>query len=709
MPVDGLALSAIIAPIVLVIGAIWLLPAELPMQRPWARYLIFAVVWLIVGRYMAWRLFDTVIPADGEWYELAWIYLSFAIETIALGDALILYLAFVRTSDRRSEADKLEAAIRARDPATLPSVDVYIATYNEPLSVLEKTIVGALALDYPNFNVWVLDDGRREWLRDFCLHKGAGYITRPDNRHAKAGNINHALTQTAGDYVAIFDADFIPQRNFLMRTIGFFADPKIGIVQVPHAFYNHDPMQANLALRKTLPDDQRFFFEAIMPSRDGWDAAFCCGSNSVTRRSALRQVGDGLPTGSITEDMLLSLAMLRQGFVTRYLCEHLAFGLAPESVKAFFVQRQRWARGATQILYLPEGPLGHGLRFMHRLLFLPTHWLTQGLTMVMTIVAPLVFLWTGLPPLVNVTTESAFHYLLPMVFAIVGGLTAYAPGRYFPLAAQVLGTFQSFKILPTVLQTLVRPHGHLFKVTPKGSDAHGPGYERGIFTVSLFLMIATLGGVVINSIPEWRIVEQSALIPLVAFWSIVNVIVLFLVCMMCLQAPVRRGEERFAVDEPTWVRGEDGSLTIGRIEDLSITGVGIKIEGGLSANLRKGCRVRVFIGHVGFVNGTTARLREGLVGVQFDLPESVERDLLIRKIFTSGSTTLTASSASVLTVTFAMLQRIWAKQPSAAFAPLSEASEPEEKRLPKETLVIQPRPPRHRLDALAAERATLAA
>jgi len=111
-----------------------------------------------------------------------------------------------------------------------------------------------------------------------------------------------------------------------MRTMGFFEDPKVGIVQVPHAFYNHDPMQANLALRKSLPDDQRFFFEAIMPSRDGWDAAFCCGSNSVTRRAAMRAVGDALPTDSITEDMLLSLVLLRQGYVTRYLCERLAFG-----------------------------------------------------------------------------------------------------------------------------------------------------------------------------------------------------------------------------------------------------------------------------------------------------------------------------------------------------------------------------------------------
>ena len=231
---------------------------------------------------------------------------------------------------------------------------------------MEKTITGALCLEYPNFTVWVLDDGRSAWLKEFCQAKGVGYLTRPDNSHAKAGNINHALTKTNADFVAVFDADFIPQRRFLMRTMGFFSDPKIGVVQVPHAFYNRDLMQTNLAVRKSLPDDQRFFFEAIMPSRDAWDAAFCCGSNSVTRRAALRAIGDALPTQSLTEDMLLSLMMLREGYITRYLCERLAVGLAPESIKAFFVQRQRWARGAMQILFLAAGPFGSRLSFAQR-------------------------------------------------------------------------------------------------------------------------------------------------------------------------------------------------------------------------------------------------------------------------------------------------------------------------------------------------------
>src|SRR6185369_5403853 len=182
-----------------------------------------------------------------------------------------LFLAFLRTSDRRPEADRHERRLRGLDAGKAPSVDVLIPSYNEPLAVLEKTIVGARSLEWPNVNVYVLDDGRRAWLRDYCAEKGVGYITRPDNLGAKAGNINHALTLTDGDFVAVFDADFIPQRSFLMRLMGFFEDPKVGIVQAPHAFYNHDPMQTNLAMRKSLPDDQAFFFEAIMPSRDGWD------------------------------------------------------------------------------------------------------------------------------------------------------------------------------------------------------------------------------------------------------------------------------------------------------------------------------------------------------------------------------------------------------------------------------------------------------
>ncbi len=702
---ESLTYFELLAPLAFVFGAIYLLAPMLPLSRPWARMLVFAAVWLVIARYLEWRLFTTVMPAGGEWYEVGWVWFCFAVEMLALFDALILYLAFLRTSDRHAEADAHQARLRSLPPEQTPSVDVYIPTYNETLEVLEKTITGALCLEYANFRIWVLDDGRRPWLKAFCEAKGVGYLTRPDNAHAKAGNINHALTKTSADFVAIFDADFIPQRNFLIRTVGFFADPRIGIVQIPHAFYNYDPTQSSLALQKALPDDQRFFFEAVMPSRDGWDAAFCCGSNSVTRREALRSVGDALPTDSITEDMLLSIALLRNGYITRYLCERLAFGLAPEGLKAFFVQRKRWARGAMQILYLAAGPLGRNLSLMQRLLFLPTHWLSQGLMLLLTLVAPLVFLWTGTLPLVNVTPEAVLYYLLPMMLAVAGGIWAFAPRHYFPFAAQVHGTFQSFKILPTVLVTLAKPFGHVFKVTPKGADAKASDYDRPIFWTAACLMMLTILGLVINSQSEWQIIGEAGLLPVVACWAVLNIVVLFLVCMMSLQAPVRRGEERFELDEPIWIFAANGALSTGRIRDISLSGAAIIADHNRALATQAGEKARVFITEVGFVAATVVRQAGQFLAVHFDLPPCLERDLLVRRLFTAGLDATTVH-ASALSSTAAMLMSIWATGTTRSNVEVPAPASPlaAVEKLPAQSLVVPSRPQPKRLGSIAAER-----
>ena len=701
----------VLAPLIFVVGALYVLGPELPIERAWGRILIFATVWLVVAWYLHWRFFTTVMPADGLWYQVGWIWFVFAIELVATGDSLVLYVAFLRRSDRSAEANAHEARLRAMPPEALPSVDVYIPTYNEPLDVLEKTITGALCLDYPNFKVWVLDDGRRVWLKDFCEAKGVGYITRPDNSHAKAGNINHALTKTDGEYVALFDADFIVQREFLMRTTGFFADPAIGIVQVPHTFYNNDPLQTNLAVSKTLPDDQRFFFEAIMPSRDAWNAAFCCGSNSVTRREALRSIGDALPTQSITEDMLLSLMLLRKGYITRYLCETLAFGLAPEGLKAFFVQRRRWARGAMQILYLEAGPFGKGLTLMQRLLFLPTHWLTQSLTYFLAVLVPLVFLWTGVLPMVNVTWESVLQYIMPMIFAVVGGICLFAPKQYFPLAVQVLGTFQSFKLLPTVLMTLIRPFGHDFKVTPKGAAARSARYDREVFWTAATILVLTAAGIVVNVVPEWRIITESALIPVVAIWSAYNILVLFLVCMMSLQGDVRRGEERVTCDEPAVILGPEEARTLGRLKDISLSGAGIVVDRGEAFADREGEDIKVLISEVGFVPGRIARQSRNLLGVKFDLGPCVERDLLIRKLFTSGLAA-TSVRATAWSTTAALLESIIAAPApmpvAGGDAPSGAGASPVANTLPAGSLVVEPHPGPTRWQELAGERRAVA-
>src|SRR6185369_5677217 len=140
---------------------------------------------------------------------------------------------------------------RAIDPQA-PLIDVFICTYNEERTILERTIIGATGMEYGNYRVWVLDDGRRPWLRRLASELNCHYLTRPDNHHAKAGNINHALRHVGAlperpDFVAILDADFVPRPDFLARTISLMDDASVGVVQTPQHFINSDPIQTNLA------------------------------------------------------------------------------------------------------------------------------------------------------------------------------------------------------------------------------------------------------------------------------------------------------------------------------------------------------------------------------------------------------------------------------------------------------------------------------
>ena len=648
----GIAATESFAPLSLLIGLLLLFGKIWP-----SRLGLVATIACTILYYLQWRITQTIswgAGLDKLWWPLTCLF----VETAALFDGAILLAILARPRDRSAEADAGEARLRAawaEDAARLPAVDVFIATYNEPREVLEKTILGCLALDWPDARVWVLDDGRRPWVRDLCVAKGAGYINRPDNKGAKAGNINHGLTVTGAPFVAVFDADFVPRRDFLLRTMGFFDSERIGIVQIPHSFYNHDPMQTNLGLQQAMPDDQRFFFEAIMPGRDGWDAAFCCGSNSVTRRSLFESIGGGLPEGSITEDMLLTLASLRQGYVTRYLNEPLAHGLAPESTAAFFVQRQRWAQGAIQILYLKQGPLGPGLKLRHRLLFLPSAWITQGLQSVFTVLTPIFFLLFNLSPMVGIDLEAVIHYVLPLIVAMLSGISLLAPGRYYPLAAQILSLFQTFRILPVALQTLFRPRGLVFKVTPKGSDAGGNAWESTILFAALALIALSFSGLMINASADYRIVSQVGLLPMVTFWIIVNMFMLMLVAMMCLEKPRVRGEERFTLRQGVTLLGAQGQMIRSDKGDISISGLGLEMAE--AADLCIGDRVEIVLPDVGLLRGFVRRSGKR-IGVEFDFHSEELRDRLIVALFTDEIRT-NIVRPSALAVAMAVAKRIW--------------------------------------------------
>jgi cellulose synthase (UDP-forming) len=649
---SGIATTAPFAPLALLAGLLLLFGKIWPSRAG-----LVATIGCTILYYLQWRITQT-IPWNGGLGRLWWPLTCLCVETAALFDGAILLAILARPRNRSAEADAGEARLRAAwaaDAVSLPAVDVFIATYNEPREVLEKTILGCLALDWPDARVWVLDDGRRPWVRDLCVAKGAGYINRPDNKGAKAGNINHGLTVTDAPFVAVFDADFVPRRDFLLRTMGFFDSERIGIVQIPHSFYNHDPMQTNLGLQQAMPDDQRFFFEAIMPGRDGWDAAFCCGSNSVTRRTLFESIGGGLPEGSITEDMLLTLASLRQGYVTRYLNEPLAYGLAPESTAAFFVQRQRWAQGAIQILYLKQGPLGLGLKLRYRLMFLPSAWITQGLQSVFTVLTPIFFLLFNLAPMTGIDLDSVVHYVLPLIVAMLSGITLLAPGRYYPPAAQILSMFQTFRILPVALQTLFRPRGLVFKVTPKGSGAGGSPWESTILFAALALIAVSFAGLMINVSADYRIVSQVGLLPMVTFWTILNMFMLMLVAMMCLEKPRVRGEERFAIRQGVTLLGAQGQMIQSDKGDISISGLGLELAE--ATDMQVGDRVEIILPDVGMLRGFVRRSGRR-IGVEFDFHSEELRDRLIVSLFTQ-EIRINALRPSALAVAVAVAKRLW--------------------------------------------------
>lgn len=609
---------------------ILLAPSRHRMTPRWRIALAAIAIGLSV-RYAIWRV-DRLLTADAvSWIERAWQWLFLFAELGLLVEGIVFLLMLSRVKARHREADDNEQwfeALRASNPSALPSVDVFIPTYNEGWDVLSRTLVGALALDYPNISVYVLDDGARDWLVERCAELGVHYVRRPDRAHAKAGNINHAVKQTHGDLILVFDADFVAQRNFLRRTVGFLREETVGAVQVPHHFYNDDPVQANLHIFGGHADDQMFFFNDIMPARDGWGVAFSCGSNCLIRRRALEALG-GIPTSSITEDILTSVALLQRGWHTVYLNERLARGLAPEGLSALYTQRARWARGGIQLLFLKEGPLlAKGLRWYERLFFLPLSWIASNLFLPVMIAGPVLFLWTGLVAVPTVNGSELVLYQLPMLLATLVATRRLVTSDRSILLGLAHSVFSTFRLLPVVLHSLVRPFAVGFKVTPKGKLAVGLEVDRRAVTIALGTILSLVSGMLVSGLPDFERLPPDAFLTPSLAWGTITVAVMFVCLLMAFEFRPPREQERFIVKEDHRAQA-DGVWRTVRLVDVSANGAAI--QWGLSRPT-VGSHLRVDISDVGTLDATVRRhIGEVGIGVSFDnMPQDVERYLLAK-------------------------------------------------------------------------------
>ena len=526
--------------ILLIVGVAIILPLVFNKQNRWHRSAIFAVAGVLALRYLWWRVSETIAPMGLTWDCLAsWSLLGF--EALSIVSSLSSFVILSRIRHRGAEATA-QADWWVDAP---PRVAILIATYNEELEILERTIIGAKALKHPNKEVLILDDGHRDWLRAYCESQGVRYVTRSDNAGSKAGNMNNALQVLAQDtvppdYIAVLDADFVPHRGFISRTLALFQDPKIGLVQTPQHFFNADPVQHNLGLSRSYPDEQRFFFDHLQPSRDGWGIAFCCGTSSVMRWQAVQDVG-GFPTESITEDFMMTLVLRDGGWETAYLDEPLTEGLAPEGLKEYVTQRSRWCLGMMQIARSRVGPFArNNLRLRDRWSVIDAvlYWLSTFPFRLATLIYPLLY-WYFNITVVNAEVADVIGYFGVYYTWILVAMNAVARGMVTPVLNDVSHA---------AIVGLIQPHGHPFKVTAKGGDRSRIIVQWGLLQPYLILLILSVGGLLIGILSdEFAFNDAGQGKSVVLFWTLYNVLVLTVTLITFVELPRK---ERHVSDKP---------------------------------------------------------------------------------------------------------------------------------------------------------------
>jgi cellulose synthase (UDP-forming) len=562
-----------IAPAVMVTGLLCLFLPWANRANPWVRATFVAVSLIMTWNYLLWRITETLPPFG---FSADWLFgMGFLSTEVLTGiGGTITWILLSRSSSRSATvATNMPWLEQAK-----PLVDVLICTYNEDQAILERTIIGAMGMTYPNFRLWVLDDGRRGWLADLCAQRGCHYLTRPDNSHAKAGNINHAVGHLAAlpsppDFIAVLDADFVPFSNFLSRALCLFKDPAAGIVQTPQHFFNPDPIQSNLAISEVFPDEQRFFFDIIMPSKDAWELAFCCGTSSIIRFSALREIG-GFPTDSVTEDFLLTVRLRERGYKTLYLNEKLSVGLAPEGINEYATQRTRWCLGLVQICRGPSGPfrLGNGLPLSFRISLVETflYWGASFLFRMFCMLAPALFFLFNIR-MVQANFSDAIAHFAPMVITQVAITTWLGGGRMLPLISDVYQMLIAPEIIAVVALALIRPRGHKFKVTAKGIHYAGLNVHwRLLFRFLALASITIVGLAKVFAFDNSDLIEDGGAINL--FWAWHNLLVLTICCLVCVEQPRRRSDERFATREKALIKIGD-RLSVYDVKDISASGM----------------------------------------------------------------------------------------------------------------------------------------
>lgn len=629
---------------------------DLPLPETGARRTAIRAVAVLAlaatGAYLVWRASSTIA------LEVWWLSIPlFLLEVhAALGLGLFTFSLW--------DVDRLPVS---HSVTTSPGrVALLIPTYNEGLEVLMPTVAAAMAM-HVEHETWLLDDGDRPAVARLAEELGAHYLTRPTHEHAKAGNLNHALTVIDADYIAVLDADHVATPHFLTRTLGYFDDPAVALVQTPQEFYNVDSFEhesggVNRAASDAPADSgQRFheqvlFYRILQPGKNRWGGAFWCGTGAVLRVAALRDVG-GVATDTITEDIHTTIRMHRRGWRTVYHNEVLARGLAASDAATYQLQRHRWGTGAMQVLRTENPLIVSGLTIPQRLTYAATllgwfdAWRSLGY-----LILPVVVILTGAVP---ITAD-------PVTFAVAFGsvflldqlaLRVLSRGCHRPVLSIL---FEFVRMTPNLLATLTLASGRRasFAVTPKGrtADSRRQGHVPRLLTAVLALSVlaaAWYGATLLGATPTVYAVPWA--VHAAVGWMLVNVVLVWLAIQRiraARYAPERRASVRFQTDMAGRLDGIEAW-----VRDLSLTGARVEVpeHGTIAAAGR--LVVEAAPGGPIELTGTTRASwndRDGraMVGFEFDEGQIAARTRLVQALFDTGPLAARpAARASKRTVT----------------------------------------------------------
>lgn len=435
--------------------------------------------------YLFWRVFFT-LPIHAGIPNLIFGILLILAEAVTTFTTFELFFLKIKS-------DKIKLEMPEIPDAYYPEIDVFIATHNEDIELLYKTANACTYMEYPDKNkvhIYFCDDTNREEVAELAKQIGIGYLGLTHNKHAKSGNLNNALSHTNSPLIATFDADMIPRRTFLMKTVPYFllpqfikedgkwrlrkdseknADERIGLVQTPQSFYNPDLFQFNLYAETSVPNEQDFFSREVNIMRNSSNTVAYTGSNTVISRQAMEEIG-GFPINTITEDFETSIRIQKTGYLTYATDEVQAAGLSTTTIQSMIKQRTRWARGVIQSIQNTNAIFTSKLPLSSKVSYLSSffYW-WSFFNRLIFILAPIMFALFSFK-IVDCELWELFVFWLPAYFFYTLSMRYLSSNIRTHRWSQIIDTILApYLIMPVFLET-IGIRSKKFKVTNKNKN-----------------------------------------------------------------------------------------------------------------------------------------------------------------------------------------------------------------------------------------------